>query len=83
MDEGWFWVLEFLRDITRKSEVRILVYRAGDEAWDIRNFAEDVRERIREGWGCLNGTEMYFADVVPIENIPAFLDEEQMRLTSR
>jgi hypothetical protein len=67
MDEGWFGVLKFLRHITRKPEVRVLVYRAGDEAWDIRNFAEDVRERVRERRGCLNGTKMDFSDVVPIE----------------
>ncbi|KAG2744552.1 hypothetical protein P692DRAFT_20894989, partial [Suillus brevipes Sb2] len=68
--EGWFEVLEFPCDITRESEVRVLVYRAGHDAWDIRKSTEDVRERsqrrTRARRGCLNGTEMDFADVVPV-----------------
>lgn len=67
MNEAWFGVLEFLSDITCKPEVGVLVYRAGDEARDIRNFAEYVRERVREGRSCLNGTEMDFADVIPVK----------------
>ena len=44
VDEGWLGILEFLRDITCKPKVRVLVDSAGDKTWDIGDFAKNMRE---------------------------------------
>jgi hypothetical protein len=83
VDERWLRVFEFLRNVTRKPEVRVLIDRAGDEAWDIGDFAENVREGVREGRSGLDGTEMNFADVVPAkESMAGILDGCVMIRTS-
>lgn len=69
MNEGWLGILEFLRDITCKPEVRVLVDRAWYKAWDIGDFTKNVREGVRKGRCGLDGTEMNFPDVIPAKEL--------------
>ena len=59
-------VLQLRRDVSREAEVRILVDRAWDEAWDVRLGAEDLGEGVREGWRGLDGREVDFPNVIPV-----------------
>ena len=57
-------VPQLLSDVARKTEVRILVYRTWDKAWNVGLCAEDLRERIGKGRRRLNRAEVYLADVI-------------------
>ena len=64
VDERGLGVLELDGDVAREPEVRVLVDRAGDEAWDVGRAAEDLREGVGEGGRGLDGREVDLADVV-------------------
>lgn len=69
MDQCRFGVLEFLGDVPRQSEVRILVDGAGNQTGDIGHFAKDLGEGVGERGCGLNGTKVYLADVVSGETM--------------
>lgn len=67
MDEGRFWVLEFLGDIARQSEVGVLIDSAWNKAGDVARFAKDLWKGVGEGGCGLDGTKVYLANVVSDE----------------
>lgn len=46
MDKGGFRILQFLGDVAGQTEIRILVYRAGDQARDIGHGTEDLGKGV-------------------------------------
>lgn len=64
MDEGGFRVFELDGNVSRQTEVRVLVDSTGDEARDIGACTEDMWEGVREGRGCLDRAEVNLADVI-------------------
>ena len=67
VDECRFGVLEFLGDVSRQSEVRVLVDGAGNKAGDVANFAKDLGEGVGKRGCGLDGTKVYLANVVSDE----------------
>jgi hypothetical protein len=67
VDECRFWVLEFLGDVSRQSEVGVLVDGARNKAGDVAHFAKDLGEGVGKRGCCLDGTKVYLADVVSDE----------------
>lgn len=66
MDKGWLGILQLSGDVSRQAEIWILVDGTRDETWNVGLRAEDVREGIGEGWSGLDGSKMYFPDVITI-----------------
>lgn len=64
VDEGGFRVFELDGNVSRQTEVRVLVDSTGDEARDIGACTEDMWEGVREGRGCLDRAEVNLADVI-------------------
>ena len=54
------------RSGTIVTYVGILVDGAGDETGDIVSCAEDLRERVGEGWSSLDGGKVKHSCVVPV-----------------
>ena len=73
MQEGGFGVFKFCGDVTRESEVRVLVDSTGDKARDVRCRAVYLRERIGEGRCSLDRGEVDFTDVVTCMEVRQFL----------
>ena len=46
VDQGWFGVFEFMRDIPRETEIGVLIDCAGNERWNIGLCAEDLGEGV-------------------------------------
>lgn len=67
MDKCGFGVLEFLRDVSRQSEVGVLVDRAGNKARDVAHFAKDLGKGVGERRCSLDRNKMNLADVVSDE----------------
>lgn len=67
VDQCRFGVFEFLGDVSRQSEVGVLVDGAGDEAGDVARFAKDLGKGVGEGGCGLDGTKVYLANVVSNE----------------
>lgn len=65
MDESRFLVLQFLRYVPSEAEIGILVDGAGDQAGDVADRTEYMRETVGERRSGLDGRKVYFADVVP------------------
>lgn len=64
MDKGGFGILQLLGDVTRQTEIWILVDRARDQARNVGHGAENLREGIGEGWCRLDRREVNLADVI-------------------
>lgn len=64
MEQCGLGVLELGRDVAGEAEVRILVDRAGDEAWDVGGSTEDVGEGVGERGCGLDGGEVDLAYIV-------------------
>ena len=58
------WVPQLVRDVARQAKIRILVYRARDQAGDVGLCAEDLREGVGKGRRGLDRAKVYLADVV-------------------
>ena len=65
MQQGRLGILQLMRYVTSKAEIRVLVDSTRDKARDIRLGAKDLRERVGERWCSLNRAEVYLSDVVP------------------
>jgi len=48
VEKSGFGVFELLGNVSRKTEIWVLVYCTRDQAWDVGYFAKDVGERIGE-----------------------------------
>lgn len=75
MDERRFGVFEFLGDVARQSEVRVLIDGAWNEAADVAHFAKDLGEGVGERGCSLDGAEVYLANVVSDEEIQLSLPQ--------
>lgn len=64
MDQRRLGILELHGDVSRQAEIRVLVYRAWDEARNVALRAEDVWERVGEGRCSLDRGKVNFTDVV-------------------
>jgi hypothetical protein len=65
VDKCGFRILQLLGNVACQTEIRILVDRTGDQARDVGHGAENLRERVGEGWCCLDRCEVDLADVIP------------------
>lgn len=66
MEQRWLGVLKFLCNVPRQTEVRVLVDSAGDEAWNIGSLAEYLGKRVGERRRCLDGSKVYFSDIIRV-----------------
>jgi len=64
VDQGGFRVFELRSHVSGQTEVWVLVDRAWDETGYIRDGTEYLREGVGEGWSGLDGSEVYFSDVI-------------------
>ena len=73
VDRGGLAVLELLGDVTGHSEVGVLVDSGWNQAWEVL-AAEDVWERVRESWHCLDRWECKLSNIVRIIEAKNALD---------
>ncbi len=59
-------ILEFLRDVSCKTEIRVLVDRARNKAGDVGDRAIYLWEGVGEGRSSLDGSEMDSTDVIRV-----------------
>lgn len=64
VDECGLGVLEFLGDVSRQSEVGVLVDRTGNKARNVAHFTKYLGEGVGERRCGLDGNKMYLANVV-------------------
>jgi hypothetical protein len=51
-------------DVSRHSEIGVLINSGWDQTWDISLLAKDVLEGAREGWHCLSWGERPFTQIL-------------------
>ena len=66
VDQGRLGVLELVGNITRQTEVRILVNGARDQARNVGTIAKDGRESVRERGGGLDRHKVRLSDVIAV-----------------
>jgi hypothetical protein len=83
VQERGLGVLQLLCHVTSKTEVRVLVDSAGDEAWNVGHRSEDLREGIGEGRCSLDCRKVDLAYVVSELCDESLLWLVSIELTSR
>jgi len=64
VDQRRFGIFELDGDITRETEVGVLVNRTRDETRNVGGRSKDMRKRVGEGRGSLDCCKVDLADII-------------------